>query len=406
MKKWAIEVDAVVTPDKSLKKTKIVINDGYIEEITNGDPGVKNVFSLGESVASPGLINAHDHLLGSYYPKVGKGPYENWLPWDNDLKSDKVYQERQQVTNRDLYLLGAYRNLISGVTSVQDHIPHFVQDPFIDILPTKLVSEYTLAHSIASFALNWGEGVSEEYERAEKNNLPFITHIAEGFDEETVRDLDTLKEKNGLGPHSVLIHGIAFTPEDIKDIKKADASIVWCGDSNTFMFNETLNVKEALKQGVNLCIGTDSPMSGGLNILEEMRFDRKLYKKMYDEDISDKQLVGCVTKNSAKALRLEENGELAKGKLADIAVFSHTGKDPFASIVDAELKDVKLVIIEGMPVYGDKEFFEIFQHHGMDVTEVVIDGVPKLVIGDIHSLLGRIRKAVGFEKKFPFLPVS
>lgn len=405
MKKWAIEVDSVVTPDKVLKNAKIVISNGYIEELTTDDINTRISVKVENSVLSPGLINAHDHLLGSYYPKVGNGPYENWLPWDNDLKSAKVYNERQQIENRDLYLLGSYRNLISGVTSVQDHIPHFVQAPFLDILPVKLVSDFALAHSVTSFALNWGD-ITSEYARAEKEGIPFVTHIAEGFDDETVRDLDTLRNKKGLGPHSVLVHGIAFTKNDIKHIAQAGASVVWCGDSNTFMFSKTANVKEMLDQGVNLCIGTDSPMSGGLNILSELRFDKELYQKMYNEEISDKQLITSATSNTAKAFFLHDNGAVEKGKLADLAIFSHNEKDPYSSIVNATLADVKLVVIEGMPVYGDREYSDLFDSLEVPVSPVEIEGVSKLIIGDLNGLLDRIDRAVGFSKKIPFIPAT
>jgi 5-methylthioadenosine/S-adenosylhomocysteine deaminase len=282
MKKWALEVDTLITPDKEVEKKTVVINNGYIEEIIPiRSNNSKITLQIEDAVLSPGLINSHDHLLGTYYPKVGNGPYENWLPWDNDLKSAEVYNERQQIQNRDLYLLGGYRNLVSGVTSVQDHIPHFVQEPYLDLLPTKVISDYALAHSITSFALNWGDGIENEYKKAEAEGIPFITHIAEGFDSETIRDLDTLIKKNGLGPNSVLIHGIAFDDHDIERIAKAGASVVWCGDSNMFMFDKTAQIKPMLDAGVNVCIGTDSPMSGGLNLLEELRYDRKIYPELF-----------------------------------------------------------------------------------------------------------------------------
>ncbi|MFW6365270.1 MAG: hypothetical protein ACOC2H_02215 [Spirochaetota bacterium] len=139
MKKWSIEVETVITPDDTVNNACVVIQNGYIEDISAGQQnGSRISVQIDNAVLLPGLINAHDHLLGTYYPKVGEGPYENWLPWDNDLKSAKVYNERQQIQSRDLYLLGGYRNLVSGVTSVQDHIPHFVQEPFLEILQPRL----------------------------------------------------------------------------------------------------------------------------------------------------------------------------------------------------------------------------------------------------------------------------
>ena len=141
MSKWGITGVTAITPENKIKNANILINNNIIEKITKDRIQAPISIEIENAVLSPGLINSHDHLLGTYYPKVGNGPYENWLPWDNDLKSAPVYEERQQIENKDLYLLGGYRNLISGVTHVSDHIPHFVQEPFLDIVPTKTITQ-------------------------------------------------------------------------------------------------------------------------------------------------------------------------------------------------------------------------------------------------------------------------
>ncbi|MBN1499432.1 MAG: amidohydrolase family protein [Spirochaetes bacterium] len=403
---WSIEDATVITPDSTFSGGCIVIEDGKIGEVVRKKVKTDYSISIDNAVICPGLINSHDHLLGTYFPKVGNGPYPNWLPWDNDLKSADVYRERQQIENRDLYLLGGYRNLISGVTSVQDHIPHFVQDPFLDLLPVKVISDFSMAHSIASFALNWGEGVEVEYQKSVKNDIPFITHISEGFDDETVRDIETLDKKGGLGEYSVLIHGISFSESDMNKIKSKKANVVWCCDSNIFMFEKTTDIKMLLDKKINVSIGTDSPMSGGLNILEEMRFDRAYFKKKYGVDLPDRQIVQMVTKNPAKSFRMYNNGEISAGRLADLTVFEKKYEDPYSSVVGAGLKDIKLVIIEGMPVYGDAEYLPLFTRLKMDVQSVTVDGKEKVIIGDLKGVLSRINKAVGYNKKFPFLPVK
>ena len=360
MKEWGISTTTILTPEDQLKGSSLEIKDNRIERISREKIRTPVHVKIENGVLVPGLINAHDHLLGTYFPKVGNGPYENWLPWDNDLKSAPLYQERQQIDNRDLYLLGAYRNLVSAVTTVSDHIPHFVNEPFLDILPTRAIREYALAHSIASFALAWGDGIDVEYKKALKQGIPFITHIAEGFDDETKEDLKTLDKKGGLGDHSVLVHGIAFDEEDIKLIKKRGASVVWCADSNMFMFNRTANVGKMLELGVNVCIGTDSPMSGGLNILYEMKYDKALFIKTYKKELHDDQILRMVTVNPAKAFWLKKTGMIKAGYVADLAVFAHRGKSPYESVVSAQLRDVLLVVINGKPVYGSAEYAHLF----------------------------------------------
>ncbi len=405
MKKWVLSGATVLNSEKTSERAYIAIENGRIEYV--GPKEVKSsevVYTDG--IISAGLINAHDHLLGTYFPKVGNGPYENWLPWDNDLKSAPVYQERQQIDNRDLYLLGGYRNLISGVTTVSDHIPHFVAEPYYDIMPMKVLRDYTLAHSITSFALAWGDGIGVEYEKALTEDIPFITHIAEGFDEETVRDLDTLDKAGGLGSHSVLVHGIAFSPDDMDRIKKKGASVVWCCDSNIFMFNETTNIKMLLDKGINVSIGTDSPMSGGVNLLYEMKFNMKYYKKKYGQELPDETIYKMVTENPARAFRLYDNGAIKEGNLADFVVVKDRGGSYINSIVSAELKDIMLVVINGMPVYGNADYMNLFKYCGVQYQEVVVDNAEKIIIGDLIGLMERINSAVGFKKNLPFLPVE
>ena len=405
MKKWVISGMAILNPDKTTEKVNILIDNGRFYTVSNKDMGSHISFNAG-GVISAGLINSHDHLLGNYYPKVGNGPYENWLPWDNDLKSSPLYQERSQIENRDLYLLAAYKNLLSGVTTVSDHMPHFVAEPYYDILPVKAIREYTLAHSVNSFALRWGDEIDIEYKKAVEQDIPFITHCSEGFDDETKKDVVTLDKKGGLGDHSVLVHGLAFSEKDMDLIKSRGASVVWCADSNMFMYNKTANIKMLLDKKVNVCIGTDSPMSGGENLLYEMHFDKKLYKKLYTEELSDEIIYKMVTVNPAKAFKLHDSGDIREGNIADLVVVRDKGGSYINSVVSAELKDIMLVVINGMPSYGDVEFAPLFDSLGVKYQNIVLAGKEKIIIGDLKGLLRRISRAVGFKKEYPFMPID
>lgn len=402
MSEWSVIGRGILTPDKFIKKAGILINDGIFENV-----GIQKGFTVeADGIIIPGLINSHDHLLGTYHPKVGNGPYENWLPWDNDLKSSPVYEERQQIENRDLYLLGGYRNLLSGVTTVSDHIPHFVNEPFLDILPVKALRDYALSHAVVSFALGWGEGIAIEYQKAVKGKMPFITHSGEGFDNETRSDIDVLEKSAALGEYTVLIHGIAFNDHDVKRIKKAGASVVWCADSNMYMFNRTADVKLMLSHNVNVCIGTDSPMSGGENLLHELKFNRKLYKKLYSEDLADEAIVKMITLNPSYAFKLHDHGSIRPGNIADFVVISRSEDNPYSAVVNAQLEDVSLVVINGKPMYGDSSYKKIFDYNKVKYQEIILRNKNKLVVGDVMGLLKRISRAVGYKKEFPFIPVE
>jgi cytosine/adenosine deaminase-related metal-dependent hydrolase len=202
------------------------------------------------------------------------------------------------------------------------------------------------------------------------------------------------------------VHGLAFSDDDIRLIKQKGASVVWCADSNMFMFNKTANVQKLLDAGVNVCVGTDSPMSGGMNLLYELKYDKEVFRKLFKKELPDELLLKMVTVNPAKAFRLKKTGQIKAGYTADFTVFANKGRTPCESVIGAGLKDVMLVVINGRPAYGNREFSGIFDALKISYQKIKLDGVDKIVVGDPLGMLRRISKAVGFKKVFPFLPVE
>jgi 5-methylthioadenosine/S-adenosylhomocysteine deaminase len=395
----------IVTPDNVQDNSSIRIKEGKIVDFSRSK--IKDFEMGGGYTLFPGIINPHDHLFGTYHPKIGQGTYVCWLPWDYDLKASEIYKERNKNTALDIYLLGAYKNLISGVTIVHDHIPHKVNEPHVDRLPIRVLTKYALSHECSAYDLNWGDGIDIEYKRAVNNNMPYVTHIEEGWDTESLRGIDILLEHKALSEYTVLIHGIGFSDEDIQQVAKKKANFIWCPGSNMFMFDKTAKVKQILEAGINTSIGTDSPATGELNILEEIRFGKETYRKMYNEELPDAQIVKMITVNPARAFRVSDKlGSIEKGKLGDLLLIRGAQKKRAHSLlVNARLKDIALVFLGGKPIYGDNDFDEIFKELGSDFSRLKIEGKDKLITGDPNSLMERIRKTVGFHKELPFLPI-
>ena len=407
--RWEITNASIITPEKQINQGNLLIRDGYIQSISGKPSSFSGILQLDLAgmVVFPGLINCHDHLLGTYFPRVGdRKPYLNWLIWDNDLKSSPHYAERQQVESSDLYMLGGYRHLISGVTSVQDHIPHFVQDMFKSSLPIRVIDKYGLAHSVGSFALPWGDGIEFEYKLSVEKNMPFILHCSEGFDEESKRSVEVLEGKNALSENTVLIHGISFSDEDIKLLAKRKANVVWCPVSNLYMYDTTARIKHLLDANLNVALGTDSPMSGSINIFEEMYIAKKYYEETYFEKLSDKVLLQMLTTSAAKAMFLNDRGSLSEGKLADILVIDGDAKKPYFSLTNMNFADIMLVVIGGRPKYADENFIQLFEALDVPYQKIKVASSKKVIEGDLLGLLERIRFAVSFHKEFPFLPVE
>lgn len=405
---WELKNGTLVTPQEVISNGSLSISGNLIEAVSKKSGGKGDVqVDLGEMIVYPGFINGHDHLLGSYMPRVGdRKPYLNWLAWDNDLKSAPVYAERQQVESGDLYLLGGYRHLLCGVTSVQDHIPHFVQDMFAQSVPIRLIDQYALAHSITSFALAWGESVEKEHARANENDIPFVTHCSEGYDQETINSVATLKEKGALSKNTVLVHGIAFSPEDVQELARNQCNVVWCPASNIYMFEKTAPVRELLEHKVNVCLGTDSPMSGSVNLFEEIFVARRYFEEAYGQSLPAKTLLDMLTLNGARAFSLQNQGALQAGNLADFVIVNGDSSDPYSAVTEMNYEDIMLVVIDGKPRYGDESFIPVFKELDIPYQKIRVDSYKKVIDGDILGLMERIRKAVGFQKELEFLPVE
>ncbi|HMB01343.1 MAG TPA: amidohydrolase family protein [Spirochaetota bacterium] len=395
----------ICNPGQKHKKGKVSLENSKFTGTHKG----KNELDFSGYTVYPGLVNAHDHLLGTYFPRVGNGPYLNWRPWDEDLKNSKLYQERGKISPQDLYLLGYYRQILSGVTTVSDHIPHKVNKNFIKNAYINVVKKYTLAHEVSSYDLKWGNSLSGEIKKAREKNIPFITHIEEGYDREAVNGIPFLQKHKGLFKNTVLVHCISCSKKDIKAIARHKASMVWCPFSNYYMFGETADIKTFINQGVNVTLGTDSPMSGGVHLLAEMKTAVKLYKQMYKKQLNPALVFDMVTLNGARAYKLDQEiGSIKAGKSADFVILknrAHT--DPYTNLLQADLPDIEMVFRKGKPLYFKERYKESFNVNLKNYQKIMLKNKEKyFLIGKPLTLQKRINKKVGFKKYLDFFPVS
>ncbi len=411
----------LVTPLDYIEKKWIEVKNGNIEAI-NPEPSssAPQLRVHGENYfLYPALINAHDHLIGNLDPKVGEEerPYPTVFEWLEQYPTSIAVHERKKIDTLDFYTLGSYKNLLSGVITVQDHFPRYKREewpqggegnePFIDKMPIRVTKNYTLDHEIHSREHPWGDGPIIEHKKAVENDWPYITHIEEGFDEECMKGIDKLIEAEALTENTVLIHAVACSDDDIYQIGKRGSHVVTCPYSNFLLLGKTARLKEMMQSSINISLGTDSTASGTDNILDEMRFLKQIYYDMYKEELPDYVVAQMVTINPAKALRIDDyTGSIEVGKKADLLLVKGRDDDPYKSLVETRLEDISLLIYEGRPIYGDAQFKPFMEHSNIDFSSIFIDETKKLVIGNPLDILRRIRKALGYKKVFPYIPIS
>ncbi|MBI3395227.1 MAG: amidohydrolase family protein [Spirochaetia bacterium] len=410
--RWQITNARIVEPNGTSHSGGLVLDGHLIASVLGAAEAEPDLLTLnlhGLSVF-PALINAHDSLIATYAAFAGEGrPYLNWLAHDNELKASPLFRERMLLDVAQLYALGAYKNLLGGATFVVDHIPHFVREPFQSSLPVDVLQNFGIGHSAVSYGLGWGDSIEAEYALAAEQGRPYIIHIAEGFDPESAGSLRQLDREGGLGEHTVLVHGLSLSENDFDRIAKAGASLVWCPSSNMFLYGKTLRVAQALSRGIPVCIGTDSAMTGSINMLSELKTAASLWERITGDPVDPNVLFSMATETASRVFRLPKRGEIAAGKHGDLLILKHRQEEPTAALVNSSVSDVYLVVRSGLPVFGEETpaVETIFTQAGVVFDRFDLKGGGrKIAVKGLRALLDDISHAIGSPRVFDFLPLS
>jgi len=355
---------------------------------------------LGEVALAPGLINAHCHL--DYTDLVHQIEWRgSFIEWILQLVALKQLQSEKQ------YLAaiksGLDQLLKSGTTTVVniESLPALIDQvgaPPLRVIwclelfdfgrtdaPQDIVQqvlEFIAARPGLSFGLSPHAPytVSAELYRlavdgAKARNLPLTTHLAESAEEDDMirrgtghmydyflragRDMSDCKrvgavqlmaEYGALGPMCLAVHANCLTPLDVKLLGDTRTHVAHCPKSHRY-FNRGAPLLESLqRQGVNVCLGTDSLASNDtLSMFAEMQELARIFPRMSAEDI-----LSLATTNAARALNQPVKlGNIAAGAWADLIAVPLEGTpvDPYEAVVFAE-RPVSFSMIGGKMVIG------------------------------------------------------
>jgi cytosine/adenosine deaminase-related metal-dependent hydrolase len=408
----------VVTPTEVLSNADLAIADGRFVQATS--PTGSSI-DLSGYLVFPALINAHDHLGGTWWPRVGPNrPYPSVYPWLDELHASPVRAERQLNPAADVYELGTYRSLFSGVATVADHMWRIGGPEFYERFPIEVMYKYGRTWTVRE-PTAWGAGIPIEYDLAVRTGQPYIIHLAEGLDAETAREMDHLLAAGALGRNTLIVHGIGLRPSDIQAMADAGASLCWCPGSNLYLYEQTADLAGLTRAGINLTLGTDSSLSGELNLLEELRTARRHLLKQTEplalggRSVEQWLVEGVTTRAAHALLRQERCGRIAPGYRADLLVLPNRGLDPYTTLIEAQMSDIALLCRAGVPVYGDTRFEPFLEAYPSRFSRVCLHKAApnaanqthtKLVAGDPVALLQRMSKRVGRPLALPFLPLD
>ncbi|MDX1524411.1 MAG: amidohydrolase family protein, partial [Anaerolineae bacterium] len=286
-----------------------------------------------------------------------------------------VGPRRQPLADR--LLIGAVKNLLSGVTTVCHHNPLFklLRRRF----PIRVVERYGFCHSLFR-----GDDPVESYQKT-KPDRPWIIHLAEGVDSDAAAEFDQLDDLGLLQPNTVLVHGVGLTEAQRQVLIERGGGLIWCPASNDFLFGRTACVS-ALAEAGKVALGSDSRLSGACDLLAELRVAHQT-GQLYPQ-----ALFRLVTVDAARLLRLGQKGvgRLVEGGVADLVLLSApTGHDPFETITGLDRSQIGLVMIGGRPLVGSPALQVVFETTRTRGQLVRVDEVNKFMNQTLVNGLAR-----------------
>jgi hypothetical protein len=327
---------------------------------------------LHDHLIFPGLINAHEHLhVNTVPPLKARAPFPNSYAWIAAFQAhfeEPAVIAALQVPKALRLRHGALKNLLAGTTCVVHHDPWH---PALDEanFPVTLLRDYGW-----SYALGWpdyGPPIRQSF-AATPADRPWLIHLAEGTDATAQAELAQLDRLGCLAANSVLIHGVGLREQDIDRVIARGAAVVWCPASNRNLLGRSLDPRRLCAAG-RLALGSDSRLSGARDLLDEMSGIAAR------GELSPDQLLGLVTSQAARILRLPSHGSLAPGVPADLVIVEDRGGDARCGLVGIERSQIRAVVRHGVPRIADPDFAEWFEVAGMETVPVTLDGKPKLL---------------------------
>ena len=338
---WFLAGARVAQGPRTAVRADVEIRGGRIAEFRQPDDKAHRAddiptVDLEGYLLLPGLINAHDHLEFSLFPRLGKGPYPSATAWAHAVyrPQESPIREHLEVTKADRLVWGGIKNLLSGVTTVCHHDsyePGVFDAPF----PVQVVKRFGWAHSLA-----FTSDVAERFGRTPAE-WPFMLHLMEGTEAEGREEISRLHSLGVLDERTVLVHPVALDAESLALVERSGASIIWCPSSSLFTLGKVLPDR-VMESSIPMVLGTDSAITSEGSLLDEVAVASRL------TGLSNDTLYRLVTEQAARVLCLKDGeGTLWQGGVADLVAIPDPGGSPADALMNMSNDDLGMVMTGG-----------------------------------------------------------
>lgn len=395
-------------PQRRILEGSVLVEEGRVVQVGDVDSRADEILDCRDCAIIPGFVNAHHHAANTLLRGIADD-----LPLETML--EKTFALDANLTRRDVQmgaLLACVEMIRSGTTSFhdlfywEDEVARAVRESglrgFLSWVtldeahttqhgsPLKNAEQFVMRHrgDPLVFPSVGVQGVyvagEETYlgakEIAERTDVRLHTHMAETRKEvydhvakTGLRPPEWLEKIGFLSPRLTAAHGVWLTLNEVRTLARHGVSVAHCPTSNMKLASGGVApLPEMFDAGVNVALGTDSPVSNnGMDMFAEMKMAALLQKaSRWDaRALPAQQALDLATIGGARAVGAEDRiGSIEVGKRADLAVVSMRGAHT-------------------NPFYPENVLSRlVYSCRGSDVLATVVDGAVLMDRGVLRTV--------------------
>ncbi len=362
-----LHVDTVLGPVETFEGGGQVLIDGAGTIVCAGcgcdaDPVAADatVVTCPTGVASPGLINAHDHVTFDEQAPYAPSPtrYDHRHEW-------RAILPQPGNANADGTRWSEARQLMAGTTSM---LGSGATDGFVRNMDRSGRDE-GLGINVSNQTFPLGDGNRQfradcgwsyaEGELAVAGQDAWIGHVSEGIDAYAAEEIRCLSTSFDDGQdltedNTAHVHAVGLQAVDYAEMAREGTLLVWSPRTNIRLYGHTAQVRLFKALGGDIALGSDWTYTGSATILRELQCADAFDDTYLDDAFSSVDLWRMATEYGAVAIGAKGVlGRLQAGYVGDVAVFDGTDRPAHRAVIEADQQDTLLVLRGGLVQFGD-----------------------------------------------------
>lgn len=415
----------VVTPEKVLSKGWVVVKHKKISAVSDTLPTEDNAIWVDTNdIIFPGFIDLHNHPMYAMFELWdAKQLFNNRYEWRSLEKyKQEISTPARNIQDKqqgfcDIAEFAEVQAVTGGTTTFSGitFIPKSFGTTFppclsrLAVRKLEIDSGFYPAHghervqNVLGVARDYNDAAATAVRRkvAAKELDLVLIHVAEGkrTDPDSTKEFDLLKQHGFLTHTTAVIHGVAFDKSDFGHMRATATALVWSPRSNMILYDSTTDVIAAFREGVSIALAPDWAPSGSKNMLAEIQYAAELNKTRLGGFFSNQQLFEMATSIPARVAHIDDKvGSIQPGLFADLFLLHGDATRPFDSLVQSKPQDVSLVMVNGVPIYGDANLMSKFNMKAEPISfcgetkDLNLDVLPNGKLSDVQQRLGQEMK--------------